>query len=170
MSHLEQRLSVACPLAQAGVRLAEFFKAHGNANGDTARLSLRVSVNVPGIRTPVALRRAVIATLQKHSLPADMAPRYRVQWAPENGGPFPLFAGEILVEGGDDYNSFILYLQGDYTPPLGIAGAGFDYVIGNHVAHNTAADLLHNVRDFIEKAFSASEANKQGAPEPSRTF
>jgi hypothetical protein len=160
VSHLEQRLAVTCPLAQADARLGEFFREYGNSAGDTARLTLRVSVGVPGLVTPLTLHRTVVATIQPHRLPADTTPRYTVQWAPETPGPFPLFAGELAVESGDDYDSFTLRLDGNYTPPLGLIGKGFDIAVGNRIARATANDLLHTVRASIERHFQANEARK----------
>jgi hypothetical protein len=163
MSHLEQRRSVTCPLAQAGMRLKGFFREHGNAEGDTAKLSLGIDLDVPGLPAPLALQRSVIVTIRPHHLPADMEPRYAVQWAPEIPGPFPLFAGELVVEAGDDYNSFTLFMSGNYTPPLGLVGKGFDAVLGNRVAQSTAEGLLLRIRDAIERGFAADEARKHPA-------
>jgi hypothetical protein len=160
MSQLDQEVTVTCPLAQAAARLRHFFKEHGNPDGDTSKLTLRIEVNIPGVPTPLTLQRAVIATIQLHHLPSDMEPRYQVQWAPEVPGPFPLFAGELVVESMDDYDSFRLRLKGAYTPPLGLVGQGFDNAMGNHVAQATAADLLHRIRDVIERDYQANEALK----------
>jgi hypothetical protein len=166
MSHLEERTSVACPLPQAAMRIRHFFSQHGNADGDTAKLMLRLDVPVPGLKTGMTLQRAVVATIQSHHLPADMVPRYRVQWTPQIRGPFPLFAGELLVEGQSDYDSFSLFLSGDYTPPLGIVGKRFDVAVGNRVAQATALNLLHQMRDFIEGDFRADEGRKPHAVTP----
>lgn len=160
MSQLEQQVTVACPLAQAASRLKHFFREHGNPDGDTAKLELRIEVNIPGMASPLRFGRAVIATIQPHHLPADMEPRYAVQWAPEVPGPFPLFSGELLVESMDDYDSFRLRLSGSYTPPLGLVGQGFDHAVGNHVAQTTAANLLDRIKDVIERDFAADEAGK----------
>jgi len=160
MSHLEQQVTVTCPLAQAAMRLRHFFREHGNSDGDTAKLTLRIEVDIPGIPTPLTLQRAVIATIEPHRLPADMDPRYSVQWTPEEPGPFPLFSGELVVESTDDYDSFGLRLSGRYTPPLGLVGQGFDIAMGNHVAQAAASDLLHRIKDAIERDFQADEAGK----------
>jgi len=160
MSQLEQHRSVACPLAQAAMRLKHFFQQHGNADGDTVKLSIGIDLDVPGLPAPLALQRSVVVTVRPHHLAADMEPRYLVQWAPELHGPFPLFEGELVVEGGDDYNTFVLCLRGNYTPPLGLVGKGFDAVVGNRVAQATADGLLHRIRDSIEQAFGVDEARK----------
>jgi hypothetical protein len=163
MSNLEQRRSVACPLAQAGMRLKHFFSLHGNRDGDVAKLTIGIDLDVPGLGVPLALRRSVLVTIQPHHLPADMDPRYMVQWAPEHPGPFPLFSGELTVESGDDYNSFLLHIAGTYTPPLGLLGQGFDAVLGNHVAQSTVAGLLQQIGGSIQLAFQADEAKKHVA-------
>ncbi len=142
------------------MRLNRFFREHGNPEGDTAKLELRIEANLPRTPASLTLQREVIATIQAHHLPADMEPRYRVQWAPEVPGPFPLFSGELVVEGLEDYDSFRLRLRGDYTPPLGLLGQGFDTVIGNHIAQATASDLLQRVREIIERDFRADETAK----------
>jgi len=160
MSHLEQRISVACPLGQAASRLTQFFTEHGNASADTAKLSLKLDLSVPGVPIPISLARSVIATIQPHRRPSDMTPRFDVQWAPEKAGPLPLFSGELVVMAHEDYRSFDLCLRGDYEPPMGIVGAGFDAAIGNRVAHATADQLLHSVRDLIEREFQSDEARK----------
>lgn len=166
MSHLDEHVDVGCALAQADVRLNHFFRAHGNADGDTAKLTLAVDVNVSGFATPLTLERSVIATIQTHHLRADMTPRYDLQWAPQVSGPFPLFAGQLIVEAGDDYDTFVLHLRGDYTPPLGVLGKGFDLAVGHRLAQATAYNLLHRIRDFIESEFARDEARKpHGEPQ-----
>lgn len=166
VSQLEQQVDIACPLAQATSRLRDFFKAHGNADGDTLKLDLRLDVHVPGMESPIIVERPIIATVQAHHLPADMTPRFAVQWAPEKPGPYPLFSGELLVESGDDYNSFILKLTGAYTPPLGIFGKGFDAVVGNRIAQATATDLLHQLKTMIEQDYQENEARKRWPGRP----
>ncbi len=95
-----------------------------------------------------------------------MTPRYQVQWAPETAGPFPLFSGELVVDSGNDFDTFALRLRGNYTPPLGLVGKGFDVAVGNRVAQATANDLLHRVRDFIEREFRTDEGRKPSTNSP----
>lgn len=161
VSHLSRQVSINCPLPQAAQRLGRFFHGHGNADGDTVKLNLGIDVVLPGSNTALAVRRAVIATIQPHHLAADMTPRYRVRWAPEVPRPLPLFAGELLVCGDDDFNTFSLQLSGTYTPPLGHVGQGFDMAIGHRVADATADDLLARVKHAIERDFQSDEARKQ---------
>lgn len=144
------------------MRLRTYFRDHGNADGDSMRLTLGIDVPVPGYNTAVAVKRAVVATVQPHHLSADMTPRYRVQWAPEQPGPLlPLFAGELLVCSDNDFDTFSLHLSGTYTPPLGIFGKGFDIAIGHRIATVTADNLLRHIAEAIERDFQADGGRKK---------
>lgn len=161
VSHLDRAVIVACPLAQAALRLRHYFRDHGNSDGDAMKLTLGVDVPVLGSNAAVAVKRGVIATIQAHHLSGDMAPRYRVQWAPEEPGPLPLFAGELLVCGDNDFDTFSLRLSGTYTPPLGVFGKGFDLAIGHRIAVATADDLLRHMKYEIERDYGVDEARKR---------
>jgi hypothetical protein len=163
MSSLQVKTVVACPLAQASLRLHRYFSAHGNQAGDTARLNLHATIAPSVLPAPVKLERPVIATIQTHHEPADLTPNFRVQWAPESPGPLPLFSGEIRISGADDYNSFVLELHGGYDPPGGIAGEAFDTLFGNRVAEQTASELLAEIKAFIEEDFAKDEHAKHAS-------
>jgi hypothetical protein len=163
-----QRTLVHCPSAQSARRLANAFSDHGNQAGDTSKLLLFLNLNVPGVSAPLRVKRAVIVTLQRHPLEGDMDPRYLVQWAPAEPGPFPLFAGELRLEGDEDYDTFNLVLEGSYDPPLGLVGAGFDVIVGGHIAGICARNFLSTVADRIERAFAIDEARKVTEEERSR--
>jgi len=169
MTKMHELVAVAAPLSQAASRLDEFFRVHGSEGGDMARLTLRLALNVPGLGSPLSIERDVIATIAPAHKPEDMTPRYRVQWAPETPGPYPLFAGELRVGAADDYDAFYLILDGSYEPPLGIAGGAFDALAGKYIAQQTALDLLSNVKSFIETAFARNEAGKAGASAPAQS-
>lgn len=162
-SKIAQRTLVRCTSAQAGRRLDDFFRAHGNPEGDTARLPLWIETAVPGLPTPLHLERNVVVTLQAQRIPGDMTPRYRAQWAPAEPGPFPLFAGELTVENDEDYDAFWLVLKGTYEPPLGLVGAAFDAIVGSRIAAVCARNLLASIADAIENAYAADEARKATA-------
>ncbi len=159
-SKIQQRTLVQCPVAQASRRLSDFFRAHGNADGDTAQLALRVDARIPGLSTPVRLERSVIVTIAPHRREGAMTPEYNVAWAPTEEGPFPLFAGTIRVDATDDYNSFFLVLEGSYEPPLGAVGAAFDVLIGARIAAVCARNLLSRIGDETEALYLADEAKK----------
>jgi hypothetical protein len=158
-----QRTLVQCPAAQAAHRLRDFVAAHGNPDGDTARVSLWIGASVPGLPTPLRLERTVIVTLRPARHPADMTPRYSVAWAPEEPGPFPLFAGELRVENDEDYDAFWLVLEGTYDPPLGLVGAAFDRIVGSRIAAICLRNLLAQIAESIEADYVADEARKTAA-------
>lgn len=113
------------------------------------RLALGVDIAVPGANVALAVKRAVIATIQ------------RVQWAPEVPWPLPLFTGELVVCGASDFDTFSLRLSGTYAPPLGIFGQGFDLAIGHRIAVATASDLLHRIKISVKRDFQEDEARKR---------
>ena len=159
-THLTTRTLVRCPVAQSARRITGFFREHGNADGDVAKLSLFLDVNVPGLSASLSVRRAVIVTLQNYRSKADTEPRYRIQWAPAEPGPFPLFTGELRVENDESYDAFDLVLDGVYEPPLGIVGVGFDTIVGAGIAETCARNLLRTLARDIEGAFAVDEAKK----------
>jgi hypothetical protein len=93
--------------------------------------------------------------------PEDMTPRYRVHWEGAEPGPYPVFAGELLIGADNDYDAFWLLLDGAYTPPAGIAGQVFDAVIGHRIATAVARNLLTEMRIAIETLFALQEQAKR---------
>jgi hypothetical protein len=166
LGHLDQHVIITCPLAQAATRLAAFFRSHASsdadADADVVRLALHVKADIPLVRS-IEFERPVIATIVAHRISGDMEPRFRIDWAPQQPGPFPVFSGELVVEGTEDYDAFTLRLIGDYTPPLGAIGQGFDATVGHHIAQATGRDLLGQIRSAIEHDFVTAEADKQRA-------
>jgi hypothetical protein len=74
------------PSAQAGRRLDDFFRAHGNPDGDTTRLPLWIETAVPGLPTPLHLERNVVVTLQAQRIPGDRSGVRRDRRLPDRGG------------------------------------------------------------------------------------
>ena len=168
-TRIAQRTLVHCPPAQAAQRLSAYVREHGAADAGTAKLPLFVEAGIPGLPAPLRFERSVVVTLQPHHLSGDMTPRYSVQWAPAEPGPFPLFAGELRVENDEDYHAFYLVLEGSYEPPLGLVGAGFDVIVGSRIAALCARNLLAAIADAIESAFAHDEAQKATAQSSERT-
>jgi hypothetical protein len=163
MSHIAEHVLIDAPPAQAASRIRHFLRERGNSDGDTAKLHLHLRLNDASSAVPMSLERTIIATFQPLRRAGDMSPRYGVQWAPEVAGPFPLFSGELFVQGTDDYASFSLCLDGAYAPPLGIVGGAFDQVVGKRIARATLRDLLEQMRESIELAYRNDESKKGGA-------
>lgn len=162
MTTLSRRVLIHCPLAQAPRLLESFFQVHGDPRGESARFDVGVEATIPGIPAPISLNHGVVATLKYDPHPTDMHPRFGVEWAPTGDGPLPKFSGTLSIESDEDYDAFFAALEGQYEPPLGIAGRAFDALVGHRIAEATADQLLHRIRDYVEKAYAAEEAGKPG--------
>ncbi len=66
-------------------------------------------------------------------------------------------AGDISVEEMTG-NFCRLDLDGAYVPPLGLAGAVFDSVVGHHIALAAARELLDEIKTGMELAFQTGAA------------
>jgi hypothetical protein len=164
MRTLREEIYVNCPPAQAHRHLDAFFREHAEAHDprDTGgiHLTLRIPLQMPGLKTELTLQRGARATVTRVRAASDSSDTLAVTWEALGGGPFPHFEGTITVKGDDDYASFRLVLAGTYAPPLGVAGEAFDAVIGRWLALATARDLLLRLRDSIETSYRALEAKK----------
>ncbi len=166
MTELFEKTTIACPLAQAANQVDRFFAHYTDSEGN-AHVPLRLSLHVPGRTAPIVFEAMVIATLAAHREPGLLAPRYRLTWTPaDHAESYPAFEGELRVE-GQDYESFDLAIAGRYTPPLGIAGAAFDFAVGRFIASATARDLLERIRSDVESAFATAELRKRERAAPS---
>jgi len=160
MAELFEKTTIACPLAQAASQVDRFFAHYADSEGN-AHVPLRLSLHMPGRSSPIVFQATVIATVAAHREPGLLAPRYRLTWTPaDHADSYPAFEGELRVE-GEDYESFDLAIAGHYTPPLGIAGAAFDFAVGRFIASATARDLLERIRSDVESAFQAVELRKR---------
>jgi hypothetical protein len=165
MTELLEKTTIACPLAQAASQVDRFFAHYADSEG-TAHVPLRLSLHLPGRSAPLVFEARVIATLAARHEPGLLAPSYRLTWTPaEHAESYPAFDGELRVE-GEDYESFDLAIHGQYTPPLGIAGAAFDFAVGHFIASATARDLLERIRSDVESAFQAAELRKRERAAP----
>ncbi|HTV74948.1 MAG TPA: hypothetical protein VME66_14715 [Candidatus Acidoferrales bacterium] len=164
MSTLREDIYVNCPPAQAHLHIDAFFREHTAPAHDLAegsiRLTLRVPLRIPGLKTALTVQRGTIATIKRVHAGPSSSDTLSVTWEALGGGPFPRFAGTISVRGDEDYDSFRLMLEGMYAPPLGVAGNAFDSVIGRWLAIATARDLLGRMRDSIETSYRQLEAEK----------
>jgi hypothetical protein len=80
-----------------------------------------------------------------------------IRWGPHDGGPYPTFTGTLSVEEvGPTFSR--LDLDGTYEPPMGIAGAMIDAVVGHHFALAGARSLLKDIKDGLEAVYRAGVA------------
>jgi hypothetical protein len=162
MADFTSRTLVRCPLGQAGRRLAQYFRANGNADGDVVRLELGVGApRMVPVDAHLRTSRDVVATVTPIRHAGAVDPEYRVTWADADGGPYPVFVGRLSVEPDEDYRTFFLRLTGDYVAPFGLAGALFDAVVGRRIAKVTIATLLLHIAGDIEHQFETDERSKR---------
>jgi len=154
MTTIEQRQLVHAPLASAQRFLDGFFAAHRGGDADDAHVTLHAGE---------MMARDALITLTPAQRPEDMTPRFAVDWKDAADGPYPHFHGILTVAGDEDYDTFWLVLEGEYSPPGGIGGQLFDAVIGHRIAESTAASLLAEIRDESERQFGAEEERKTRA-------
>lgn len=151
MTAIVEKELVQAPLASADVFIRAFFAARAAPKGADARIVLRAG----------DAARSVIVSLQSTHRPKDMTPRYKLHWAAEDGGPYPVFDGELTIGSDEDYNAFWLVLDGTYAPPGGLAGQVFDAVIGRRIVAASSHGLLTEIRIEIERIFSVQESAKR---------
>lgn len=154
MTRVEERRLVHAPLASA----ARFLKAFVAANAAPGGEGARVVLHVGGFSEPA------IVTLRPVHRDGDMEPRFGVHWEAEGGGAFPVFYGELIVEADEDYNAFVLAVDGTYEPPGGLAGKVFDAIVGERLAAETTRNLLETIQTYVEALFQGEEQHKPHAP------
>jgi hypothetical protein len=148
---INEKSLVHAPLGSANRFLERYFAAHAAPHGEGARVVLRAGdLAMPAVVTLVAAKRA-----------GDMNPRYAVHWEAEKPGPYPVFDGELTIDGDEDYNAFWLVLDGGYRPPGGLAGGVFDAVMGHRIAETVTRGLLDAMGSEIEGYFAEEERAKQ---------
>ncbi len=167
MTKLFERILVDIPLSQAGRRISDYLQKQWSREGDALQLPLRLSIPIPGMNEPLTIQKDVVVTFEPEAESSDMQPRYRVGWAPREGGPFPIFNGTFTIEGAEDYDRFWLVLDGSYAPPVGLIGGAFDALAGRFIARAAARDLLGRIREGVEAAYETDEVAKVARREAS---
>ena len=135
MSTIRDFTTVACPFDEVPDRLYAHF------NGGDAVLPLHVRFGDLKIERDVDF----------HLKTKPAYPGYRlldVSWSPKGGGPYPTFAGTLSIA-EDAIGWSRIEIDGTYRPPLGIAGAAFDAMIGHHIAKRTATELLAEIKRLL---------------------
>jgi len=157
MTQLHERAFVQTPYGRAPQCLKTYLESIGWRAGAPATLTLRVEPSDLGLPAGLTLARDVNARFEATDDPTHLTKPVKVSWSPAGGGPFPTFNGTLTISEDEDYGSCILTLSGEYEPPLGLVGKGFDAVIGHRIAIATARRLLEQVRDGMESAQAAAQ-------------
>jgi hypothetical protein len=156
-SALKQLTLVECPMAEAKKRLWQFLQ-HGSHDGKSTFVPLQFTVLAPdtgaNVRMDVRARLRLVAPGSNGTL----VPSFEVDWKSIDGGPYPTFAGELVVEEQAAHDeTFWFKLEGRYDSPRGILGTFFDPVLGHEIAAASARALLSRIASFIEAAFASDE-------------
>jgi hypothetical protein len=146
MSEIHECLTVICP----------FDHVPKAATAYVASLPLEDGLPVVALRVRVGdlivERRADLVL--KHARSYAGYEVMEIKWRAHDGGLYPIFRGTLTVE--DEVGKYCrIDLDGSYEPPLGLAGAAFDSVLGHHIAVAAARQLLAEIKTGLEEAFKS---------------
>jgi hypothetical protein len=148
MSEIHECLTVLCPFDQTPQAAAAYVASLPAADGKhTVPIRLHAG--------DLTIERLADIKI-KHARAYPGFEIMEIAWKAHDGGPYPIFRGTLSVEdvGG---NFSRLDLDGSYDPPLGIAGALFDKVVGHRIALAAARALLDEIKTGMELAFQTGE-------------
>lgn len=144
MSAIHESLTVLCPFDQVAKAAEAYVDSLPEKDGKSV-VALRVSMG-----DVVVEREADLSLAHSHAYPGFEI--MNISWRAHDGGVYPVFCGTLNVE--EVTGLFCrLDLDGDYTPPLGIAGIVFDAVVGHRIAVAAARALLDEIKTGIEFAY-----------------
>jgi hypothetical protein len=126
MARIEEATIAQVRTPELAETMRAAFRAYRDADGD-------VRWPMHGKIGDITIKRDVIATLHERG-PVLRRVIYDIAFAPAAGGP--TFTG-ILTATSDTIGTCRLAISGTYRPPLGIAGALFDAVLGHRVREET---------------------------------
>lgn len=149
MSTINARLYFSLPFELA----QEYFNEGLAKVAETGLHELQLNARVPA--TTIELSKNVMA----ECFPNPEDPNsWNIRWIPEPGGLYPSFEGTLSARANDEDGSTILEVTGQYTPPLGTAGAAFDHLLGRRLTSDTAHNLLLNVAAEMRVRYAFEEA------------
>ncbi len=128
MSEIHEYVTVLCPFDQVP-KAAEAYVSSLPVQDGKAVVALRVTVG-----DLIIERRADLTITDSRAYPGNEV--MDIALHPHDGGPYPVFRGTLNAEEETGMLSR-LDLDGEYVPPLGIAGAVFDAVVGHRIAGYT---------------------------------
>jgi hypothetical protein len=146
MSEIHECLTVLCPFDHVPRAAAAYVACLAVEDGFPV-VALRVKVG-----DLIVERRADLVL--KHARAYAGYEVMEIKWRAHDGGLYPIFRGTLTVE--DETGKYCrLDLDGSYEPPLGLAGAVFDSVLGHHIAVGVARELLNEIKTGLEQAFNS---------------
>lgn len=158
MTHIYERRIISCPYVRAREYLRESLQAI--ADGKTPQT---LPLSTPLAVVPGSVEKNVVVRYERGRDPLHFDEPWKVYWTPEGGGPYPDFAGELTVRADETYRGAVLELTGDYAPPFGALGRGFDMLVGAKIASATAKALLDRIGGSMEERYQTEERAKGNA-------
>ena len=155
MSKISERIEAACPAYYVLHHAERYFTVHRR---DVAPGTISLRVDFSKLKLPGATQARHDVRV-KHELIGEpgKAQVLKIWWDPQDS-TVPSFAGKLSCsEAG---GRAILALDGEYAPPLGIAGAAFDLVAGRRIATATIRTLLEDMKRFIESDFRTARSTE----------
>ena len=149
MTKIYEFVRIQCPSILARTYI---YESLGAFSGWPLPLLAELTVPIPG--TSRELTKAVNV---EYEAPENLDDPWRVSWRPEPGGIYPSFEGVLTIVDADNARATILELEGQYEPPLGMAGAAFDAAIGHRIATATANRLLAGIAAEIHDRYAREE-------------
>lgn len=143
MTAIFEVLVLGCGYVRARDALRSVIEALMN-DGSWTTMALSADVG------PVTVKKNVQVRFARAQEATHFDELWRIDWKPENGGPYPDFNGSLSLcysSGG----AAELQLSGKYAPPLGTVGRGFDLVLGQRIASNSCRNLLKELGHRIEE-------------------
>jgi hypothetical protein len=146
MAWLHDAISVDGSAERNMLRLERFFESLRGKDG-VSRLRLRVPTDGPA--QGLAIEREVRVEARRPRGEASLNDLMLITWLPEGTAVFPAFQGMLIVRSENGTSS--IELDGNYTPPFGVAGQVFDATIGHRIAQSTARELLKDLKAAVER-------------------
>ena len=150
MTLIRETILTASPPSVALSGLERYIESQQNV------LTLAVPLKSLGLPSELGLSQAVRVSFSSQRRGLFSTRRgyegMSLEWAPEGGGPFPKFEGNLTLRPNSGQTE--LELKGEYAPPLGEIGAAFDAVVGNKIARATVRMLLENLKAALEEEFA----------------
>lgn len=153
MTKIRETLHIRCPYGRAKDFLKEELGPLAGSHKHVVR-TLRVPFREREVTAPVLMNYS--AALD----PMGFDEPWTIQWSPKESNLYPSFSGSLCIRADENWETAVLELSGEYEPPLGVAGAAFDAVIGKRIAEVTAITLLGEIAKSMEKRYDAEEAQK----------
>lgn len=146
MSEIHEFVSVDCPFDRLPRAVEALLRTYPSKGAHEYVVPLTAKVG-----DLVAERDAVITLTQTREYPGYKI--MEIAWHAAGGGLYPVFQG-TLSAGEEGVQYCRLDLDGAYDPPLGLAGAAFDAVLGHRIAEATARQLLALLKTGCERAYA----------------